>query len=414
MELYACGYNGNGQFNRESHCVRGEREDQHPSRWYESMCDRVLLQLEKTVSANKIRLLWAADEGTLLQVTNELHYLGAFNRRLRPTEIREAPYISHGGRVETDLPISDLIYVIPELMLFSGGLVRTLKHIEGTYQLVDPVAEAVAKQPSLQQINSPALLMACGNQWPQRLLVVPTAAGTASASQVVVEFSGQAQGQWRRASDQVTEWMVGQSKPQHSVSFPMAVRQIAAGLRTSYALTADNRIFAWPKPSWYNAGQPVAVNLPPVGIRKIVAGDWMAAAVTEEQDLYLWGETGTPCLDDLRINDLPRHFRVAHEGVEVRKVEVGNGAKIADVAIGTGHVVVLTVDGRLFAAGDGVCGELGIGPRVFSLPEEYAQDWIELAFETPLDKRLCGVFCGPSNTFALVEPSPQAAENITN
>ncbi|KZF19936.1 RCC1/BLIP-II protein [Xylona heveae TC161] len=134
-----------------------------------------------------------------------------------------------------------------------------------------------------------------------------------------------------------------------------------------------------------------------IPIRKVVSGGWVTAAVSRDRDLYLWG--GRPG-EGQWIRELPHSpARVDEEGVEedVALANVDGGVDIVDVAVGDGHVVVLTAEGKLFAAGRGGNGQLGCGGM------EFAEAWREMQFEEgdASDKSIVGVFCGPWYTLVL-------------
>ncbi|KAI9680026.1 MAG: hypothetical protein M1817_005042 [Caeruleum heppii] len=404
MNIYACGWNPHGQLKREAPCTGWGFEDEHPSPWNETVCDRLMIHPEKIAGAERIQVMWASNEGTIVNVDGSLHYWGFFDRRLPTVDLTEDPWVHHGGPIKSDLLISDLIFTLPELMLFAGGHVRILRYRESTFYLEDPIAERIAKTPGLRQVNKISLMTQSGNGYPQCLIIVPEAKETASPSNLALTFSGYGP-KWRRAADQVLDWLFDKAQPQSIATFLAPVRQIVARGSIVYALMSDGRVYA------SKGTDPIPINLPPVPMTRMFAQGCIGASISQAQDLYLWGDMRSPHYLDKNITDLPPIFQTKDTGIQTKKVRILGGAKIADVAVGYQHVVALTVDGRLFAAGRGALGELGIGLRVYALEDEFAVDWVELAINLPPDKRATGVFCGPENTFVLVESVTEPAES---
>lgn len=88
---------------------------------------------------------------------------------------------------------------------------------------------------------------------------------------------------------------------------------------------------------------------------KISTGAWMAGAISNERDLYIWGRASI----DQEIEGMGEG-----EG-EVNLVDLGEGVDLSDVAVGGGHVVVLTTEGDVYAAGRNENGQTGIGGEGF-------------------------------------------------
>ena len=127
-----------------------------------------------------------------------------------------------------------------------------------------------------------------------------------------------------------------------------------------------------------------------IKIKKIAAGGYITAALSTENDLYLWGgRVGEAnCISDLQGSD---------EDDEPVKVANVDGQKdIKDVAVGSGHIVVLTKDGKVYAAGTGHNGQLGMGEG----KRDFVRDWTEV--KGLEGKTVTAVHCGPWNSFAIV------------
>jgi alpha-tubulin suppressor-like RCC1 family protein len=175
---------------------------------------------------------------------------------------------------------------------------------------------------------------------------------------------------------------------------------------TSFALlTASGTIYTWstdtrPSPlGRLPVPEPGAHPIDALGgipVKKLAAAGWLAAAVSRDNELYIWGGSGPG--GTRKISDLKRS-----EGELVALAKVGavreeeDGVSVVDVAVGDRHVVALGENGSVFAVGEGTNGQLGTG-RV-----DFAEEWVECTFEGH-DKpgKAVGVYCGPRNTFVLV------------
>lgn len=137
------------------------------------------------------------------------------------------------------------------------------------------------------------------------------------------------------------------------------------------------------------ASSPSAVlSLGGIPVRKIATGGWITAAVSSENDLYVWG--GRPGEEE-KIAALPT------DGEEVSLVDIDGGVDVVDAAIGEKHILAVTGEGRLWATGDGKWGQLGTGKRAFE------EGWVHV---TGLGgKKVLGVACGFWNSFVIVRKS---------
>jgi len=127
--------------------------------------------------------------------------------------------------------------------------------------------------------------------------------------------------------------------------------------------------------------------LPTGPIVKIAAGGYVAGALTEGRDLYLWGMSIKNTKFELSGDPSPLEL---------------HGMDIVDIAIGDGHIVVLGCDGTnrsVWVIGEGRNGQLGLGPGV-----THAEDWTEVDVSTitGAGKVIAGVVAGPMATFLLV------------
>ena len=127
-----------------------------------------------------------------------------------------------------------------------------------------------------------------------------------------------------------------------------------------------------------------------IPIRKIAIGGWLAAAISKDNDLYIWGGQAS---EKQRINALPESS--AEE--EVKLVDIDSGVDVIDVGVGSGHILALTSEGDLWAVGNGDYGQLGNGSDAF---EEH---WVKVAGEWEGKGKVLEVGCGNWNTWAIVD-----------
>ena len=127
-----------------------------------------------------------------------------------------------------------------------------------------------------------------------------------------------------------------------------------------------------------------------IPIDKIAAGGWIGAAVSQDRDLYIWGgrageERKIKALSDLPDNEI------------VRLVDIKGGVDILDVGVGYGHVIALTCEGEVWAAGNGECGQLGTGERAFE------EDWVRIKGDWEGKGKVMSVGCGFWCSWILVD-----------
>ncbi|MCJ1413715.1 hypothetical protein MMC32_000039 [Xylographa parallela] len=410
MELYACGLNDTGQLNLEPHCGRSGFKCAHPSEWNATFCDIAPVELQKVLSASSIRVVWSAVRGTLVQIDSSLHYWGAFEHRIPGLPYPDNPRRKHqdtvfraSGTVETSLAVSEIAGVVlnaqhyPEFVLFSTGEIGELKVIDDQIHLVrlpwSP--ESVSKR----DVRAIAQMSADGGL---------VAAIGLSTDQFVAEY----------ASARSLIDGIALRSPRR---FEAPIRQVVCSEAYVTVLTTTNQIYTWRPSGEYTSGRPTvrhdsdaevivrSVSVPSAPITKLISGSKLTGALTEAGDLYIWG-----MLQDHTITDQPDEFVDYTRGsVMVRKAHIACGALIADVGMGTGHVVALTRDGRLFSAGVGDDGQLGNGPAItdgdayesVQPGDEFAPDWVPMAVELPAGKQIAGVYCGGSATFVYVTPA---------
>lgn len=119
-----------------------------------------------------------------------------------------------------------------------------------------------------------------------------------------------------------------------------------------------------------------------IPIDKVAAGGWLGAAVSRDRDLYIWGGRAG---EERKLKALPADYS---DGQTVRLVDIDGGVDVVDVGVGSGHVVALTAEGEVWAAGDGECGQLGAGGRRFE------EDWVRVRGDWEGKGKVVGLGCG--------------------
>ncbi|KAM0352957.1 hypothetical protein ACHAPU_001841 [Fusarium lateritium] len=126
-------------------------------------------------------------------------------------------------------------------------------------------------------------------------------------------------------------------------------------------------------------------------IKKITAGGYTIAALTESGGLYIWGmkppgsqNRGNAFTD---LNSMPNY------------VEVDGEKDVQDIAIGESHAIALTTDGCIYVVGDNVNGQTGLGKDVKDLVES----WVRLNFNPNSGWEVVAVDAGPRSSFIVTE-----------
>lgn len=124
-------------------------------------------------------------------------------------------------------------------------------------------------------------------------------------------------------------------------------------------------------------------DLPGGPIVKVASGGYLTAALTVDNDLYVWGGRPgeTPIIAEIE-EQTPTPLNI-------------HDHDILDFGIGDRHMIVLTTDRKLFVIGEGVNGQLGS-------QESMATEWLELTLSLPQGKEVVGVAAGPKSSFLLV------------
>ncbi|UNI16096.1 hypothetical protein JDV02_002567 [Purpureocillium takamizusanense] len=126
-------------------------------------------------------------------------------------------------------------------------------------------------------------------------------------------------------------------------------------------------------------------------IKKVSAGGYTLAALTESGGIYAWGmpTSGT----HRRQQALPGLTGIPNY------IEVDGGKDVLDVALGDSHAMVLTVDGSVYVVGSNSNGQLGLGSTV-----KRVESWTRLSISE--EHQVSGVAAGPRSSFILTGRPP--------
>ena len=146
---------------------------------------------------------------------------------------------------------------------------------------------------------------------------------------------------------------------------------VSAGTHFSLALGSDGKVYAWGNgwmlgysPALENQTSPIAVNASGVlagkTITDIAAGPYHSLALDSTGNVYSWGDNTQGQLGDGTTSSDNSPIAVDVSGVLAGKTLVG-------IAAGYYHSAVLDSNGKVYAWGYGVSGQLGNGTSANSL-----------------------------------------------
>ncbi|XP_039112469.1 X-linked retinitis pigmentosa GTPase regulator isoform X7 [Hyaena hyaena] len=182
----------------------------------------------------------------------------------------------------------------------------------------------------------------------------------------------------------------------HLISFftsQRKIKQLSAGSNTSAALTEDGELFMWGDNSEGQIGlkdltnvcvpQQVTVGKP---ISWISCGYYHSAFVTTEGKLYTFGEPESGKLG------LPNQLLCNHR---MPQAVPGIPEKVVQVACGGGHTVVLT-EKAVYTFGLGQFGQLGLGTFLFETS-------VPTVIEQIKDQKISSISCGENHTALITD-----------
>ncbi|KAL2160870.1 hypothetical protein VTH06DRAFT_1067 [Thermothelomyces fergusii] len=139
-------------------------------------------------------------------------------------------------------------------------------------------------------------------------------------------------------------------------------------------------------------------DLPTGPVTKLAGGGYVLAALTAGGDLYCWGDAGRAAhAHAAGLSDAPAPVVVGGCGDD------DDGEDVADVAVGDGHMLVLTAGGDVLVLGDNANGQLGL-PGVSA-----AETWTRVDLAAVLDEGevVAGVVAGPRSSFLITRRRDQ-------
>ncbi|KAK0102464.1 hypothetical protein ONS95_006083 [Cadophora gregata] len=193
-----------------------------------------------------------------------------------------------------------------------------------------------------------------------------------------------------------------QSKDGKDLNVQEELQHIEANQTTFTALSKDGgKVYTWGDGRYPNClGREVSsecpanvpsivedlVELPGGGIRKISSGGYVTAALTEDNDLYVWGGRAgqKATLEGLGGSPMPVDL---------------DGEDIWDVSVGMNHMLVVTMNRKLFVVGEGGNGQLGLEVKEL-------EDWKEVKLPLREGQTITSVHAGYKNSFVMVENFP--------
>ena len=179
------------------------------------------------------------------------------------------------------------------------------------------------------------------------------------------------------------------------------------------ALLSDTPSFSPARPSTASL-QAAFVDIPRIKTITTHPSSKATGLVTADGIAYILGpkpkpNRDIPCLPSLSSIEAPQSINSL----------LSSDVKIASMAIGQFHAVILTSIGDCYSAGDGKAGQLGIGDRVFATraeggpgvefhphdeeSDQYAEQWEKMELSSVENGKVKGVHAGAETTLLLVE-----------
>lgn len=125
------------------------------------------------------------------------------------------------------------------------------------------------------------------------------------------------------------------------------------------------------------------------GIKKVAAGGYTIAALTETGALYIWG--ALPPLAQVRHHVFPDISRIPNY------IQVDGEKDVMDVGLGEYHAIALTADGCVYVIGGNFNGQLGLGGD----GPETAENWTKVDFKVRQGWEIIGVEAGERSSFIM-------------
>ena len=178
------------------------------------------------------------------------------------------------------------------------------------------------------------------------------------------------------------------------------VKMIAAGSMHAVAITTKGRTFSWGSASYNGHGwnhdcfSPTLIETlsSNIGVwASIGPGGYHTMVVDVEGKCYSWGHN--------RVGQVARITENVGRSIIIgRPMLVKEG--VATVYCGWGHSCVVDFDGRLYARGRNVCGQIGVDPNTCERNDR-GHPFVDTWTHIPLPFELKGVACGGEYTVIL-------------
>ncbi|KAG8627458.1 hypothetical protein KVT40_004941 [Elsinoe batatas] len=161
------------------------------------------------------------------------------------------------------------------------------------------------------------------------------------------------------------------------------IKQIISNSKVFVCLTEAGQVLTWgdprhgglgrttTQPGDVPAAQPgLLTTLDGIRIIKVSGGGQMFAALSEDKAVYIWSGAEQRSQSGLTV------CREA-QGDQMALVDIldeeGEPYDFEDLAVGHGHILLRTTDGKVYAAGDNTNGQLGIGSE-----DTYRSDFVKI------------------------------------
>ena len=144
------------------------------------------------------------------------------------------------------------------------------------------------------------------------------------------------------------------------------IRNVVADQEHSFAVTTTGRVYSWGRNNSGQLGDNTLVDnsnptliLFPAGetMRNVAAGLGHSLAVTTTGQVFAWGRNAVGQLGDGTTTDRPTPTLISFPGIN----EFNNGETIRDVIAGNDYSHAVTTNGRVYSMGSNFNGKLGDG-----------------------------------------------------
>ncbi|PSK40223.1 Protein FMP25, mitochondrial [Elsinoe australis] len=161
------------------------------------------------------------------------------------------------------------------------------------------------------------------------------------------------------------------------------IRQLISNTSIFICLNEAGQLYTWGDPRYRGLGrstnqpgdkpadQPgLLESLDGVKITKISAGGQMFAALSEDKAVYIW-----TAMTPGNSNALTVHHGLGPGQMALVDIRDENGEPrdFDDIAVGNGHILLRSSDGKVFGAGDNTNGQLGLHSN-----QDYHPEWTQV------------------------------------